>query len=52
MFRLMIFPLDSKEYKLKMEAVNYMKERGVDYWQTPIPHDLYEKYDTDFLSKN
>lgn len=32
-----IYPLDSKEYKIKMEIVKEFKRQGVDYWETKIP---------------
>ncbi|UTC74339.1 ankyrin repeat domain-containing protein [Treponema sp. OMZ 792] len=32
-----IFPLDSKEYKLKQDIIAEFKRQGVDYYATPIP---------------
>eukprot|EP01029_Cantina_marsupialis_P005669 TRINITY_DN1618_c0_g1_i1.p2 TRINITY_DN1618_c0_g1~~TRINITY_DN1618_c0_g1_i1.p2 ORF type:complete len:306 (+),score=30.59 TRINITY_DN1618_c0_g1_i1:5649-6566(+) len=49
--RSMVFPLDSKEYQQKMKLVAYLKERGLDYWKTPIPRVYYQNYDSIFLSK-
>lgn len=46
-----VFPLESEDYKVKMEMVDYMLERGVDYWKTPIPHHYYKNYDSIYLSK-
>lgn len=49
--REMVFPLDSNEYKIKMEVVNYLKTKGLDYSKEPIP-DLYkEQYDKSYLGK-
>jgi len=50
-FRYMVFPLDSKDYKLKMELVDFMKKHGVDYRKTPIPDDLYGQYSKEYLDK-
>lgn len=32
-----LFPLDSKEYKQKMEVVAFLKGKGIDYRKVPIP---------------
>ncbi|MFT4996466.1 MAG: ankyrin repeat protein [Flavobacteriales bacterium] len=45
------FPLDSKEHKLKMEIVDYMLKRGVNYWETPVPIHYYKNYDSTYLNK-
>jgi len=31
-----VFPLDSKEYKLKQDIIAEFKRQGVDYYATPI----------------
>jgi len=49
--RSMVFPLESEEYKQKMKLVKYLKERGLDYWKTPIPKIYYSNYDSVYLSK-
>lgn len=49
--RYCVFPLESEDYKVKMEIVNYMLERGVDYWKTPIPKHYFNNYDSVYLSK-
>jgi len=53
--RLLEFPLGSEEHKIKMEVVEYMKERGVNYWDTPIwehhRKQLIEKYGEEYLEK-
>lgn len=46
-----LFALESDDYKIKMEIVNYMLERGVNYWETPVPQHYYKNYDSAYLSK-
>lgn len=46
-----VFPLESEDYKVKMEIVDYMLERGVNYWKTPVPKYYHKNYDSTFLSK-
>ncbi|MEG2181110.1 MAG: ankyrin repeat domain-containing protein [Bacteroidales bacterium] len=41
--RMSLFELDSKEYKEKMEVVAYLKERGLDYFSTPIPDSVLKR---------
>jgi len=45
------FPLDSEEYKIKMEIVQYLKEQGEDYWSCPIPKKIRENYPQEYLTK-
>jgi hypothetical protein len=47
----MPFPLDSKEYKIKMEVVTYLKSKGLDYWKEPIPERYKKNYEKDYLEK-
>lgn len=51
--RLLEYPLNSDEYKIKMEIVNMIKEKGYDYWTAPIPIDIKDKYkdDPNYLNK-
>lgn len=35
--REVLLPLDSEDYKYKMEIVEYLKEKGIDYRKIPIP---------------
>lgn len=49
--REMPFPLDSKEYKIKMEVVNYLLLKGLDYWKEPIPKRYFKNYDSAYLEK-
>jgi ankyrin repeat protein len=51
LFRFLTFPLNSREHNVKMEIVNYMKERGVDYWSTKIPKHYHGLFDDYYLSK-
>ena len=37
LMRDMAFPFESEEYRLKMEVAEYLKERGMNYWETEIP---------------
>lgn len=49
--RQMVFPLDSQEYQIKMEVVNYLKTKGLNYQSEPIP-ELYKKqYNKSYLEK-
>ena len=45
------FDLDSKEYKTKMEVVEFLEERGINYWETPIPKRFYDLYPKEYLEK-
>lgn len=31
------YPLDSKKHKEKLKVIEFLKERGMDYWKSPIP---------------
>ena len=45
------FPLDSEDYKVKMEIVEYLKEQGVDYRSSPIPTDIQRRYTQEYLDR-
>lgn len=49
MMRNMAFPLDSEDYKIKMEVVEYLKEKGMNYWETKVPKHFYDIYDSTYL---
>ena len=49
--RNMTFPLDSEQHKLKMEVVAYLKSKGLDYANEPIPPRLHEKYDQSYVER-
>jgi ankyrin repeat protein len=51
MLRRWVFPLDSKEYKVKMEIVDYMLQQGENYWEAPIPKDVQKKHSKEYLEK-
>ena len=51
LLRNMLFPLDSREYQVKMEVVDYLKTHGMDYWQTEVPAHLYKNYPLEYLEK-
>lgn len=36
------YPLDSKQYKYKMEIVEFLKQKGIDYRKLPIPEFIIE----------
>jgi len=45
------FDLNSIDYQLKMEIVDYLKIRGLNYWDSPIPKRYFEKYPKDYLER-
>ena len=45
------FPIGSNDHKVKMEIVDYLKERGRDYHKAKIPNKYYSRYDEEYLSK-
>ena len=45
------FSLDSEDYIVKMEIVEYLKEQGIDYRSYPIPKDNYERFSQEYLDK-
>lgn len=49
--RNMTFPLDSKDYQLKMEVVNFLQKEGIDYWKTAIPNTIINSYPKEYLDK-
>lgn len=38
-----VYPLKSKEYKLKKEIIKELKNQGVDYYSEPVPDDIRDK---------
>lgn len=42
LLRTWIFPLDSEEYKIKMEIVKEFKRQGIDYFKTKIPDSVLQ----------
>ena len=49
--RNMFFPLDSEDHKKKMKLVAYLKERGMDYWETPLPINVKVNYDSAYCAR-
>jgi ankyrin repeat protein len=51
--REMPFPLNSENYKTKLEVIGILKSKGLDYWSYPIPENIKESFkdDPNFLSK-
>lgn len=43
-----VYPLDSKEYKMKMEIVDYLKSQGYDYWKTEPSNYVKKNYPKSF----
>ena len=37
--RLRTYPLDSKQYKDKLKVIEFLKNKGLDYRKSPIPHN-------------
>jgi ankyrin repeat protein len=51
LLRNMTFNLDSDSYKVKMEVVEFLTKRGMNYWKTEIPPHLYNNYSKEYLEK-
>lgn len=51
LLRLNLFPLESEEYKQKMEIVNYLTTLGIAYRASPIPKYLFKNYPKEYLEK-
>lgn len=49
--RKLVYPLDSKEYKVKMEVVDYLIARKINYWESPVPRNLYHNFSPNFLKQ-
>ncbi len=49
--RLLPYPLNSEEYKKKMEVVDFLEKQGINYWETPIPKHYLKSYDKEYLDK-
>lgn len=43
LLRELLYPLDSEEYKLKLEIIEEFKNQGIDYYSEPIPDDVLDK---------
>ncbi|MCC6448476.1 MAG: ankyrin repeat domain-containing protein [Chitinophagaceae bacterium] len=51
LLRLNAFPLESQEYVYKMEIVDYLKNKGIDYRKAEIPEYYYDNFSKDYLEK-
>ncbi len=49
--RKLVYPLDSDEYKVKMEIVDYLYARKINYWNAPVPRKLYHNFSQKFLKQ-
>jgi ankyrin repeat protein len=46
----LVYQLDSKEYHLKMEIVDFLKSKGIDYRKIPIPDYIVDEIKEDYPS--
>ena len=53
LLREIAFPIGSKQHKIKMQIVEFLKSKGLDYWKEPIPEDVLREHkgETEYLSK-
>lgn len=51
LLRRWVFPLNSDDYRKKMQIVAFLKERGVDYWNAPVPKHYFKNYPKEYLEK-
>lgn len=49
--RKLVYPFDSEEYKTKMEIVDYLIVRKINYWDSPVPRNLYHNFSPKFLKQ-
>lgn len=49
--RNLAFPLESEQYQIKMEIVNYLLRNRIDYWKTPVPRQMYNNFSHDYLKR-
>ena len=42
LLRRMVYPLNSEQYKLKLEIIEEFKKHGIDYYAEEIPNDIFE----------
>lgn len=43
LLREQVFNFDSKEYKYKMKVVDFLKTKGLDYWQHPVHPEMVKE---------
>ena len=47
-----VFRLDSQEYKDKLKVIKFLKDRGLDYWESPIPEYVIDVIKKQIKPKN
>ena len=47
--RQLVYGLKSEDYKTKMKIVNYLMEQKINYWEYPVPRNMYHNYSPHFL---
>jgi uncharacterized protein len=50
--REVLFPLDSKKYNQKMQVVNFLKRKGIDYRKLPIPNSIENEIKKNYLNNS
>jgi len=49
--REMTFKLDSEDHKKKMRLVDFLKSKGLNYWNEPIPAEFRQSYNQAYLDR-
>ena len=47
-----VFRLDSQQYKDKLKVIKFLKDRGLDYWKSPIPEYVIDDIKKQIKPKN
>ena len=47
-----VFRLDSQQYKDKLKVIKFLKDRGLDYWKSPIPEYVIDVIKKQIKPKN
>ena len=47
-----VFRLDSQQYKDKLKVIKFLKDRGLDYWKSPIPKYVIDDIKKQIKPKN
>ena len=47
-----VFRLDSQQYKDKLKVIKFLKDRGLDYWKSPIPEYVIDVIKKQITPKN
>jgi len=51
LLRSWVEPLNSEEYRVKMEIVEFLQQNGMNYWETAVPKHLFANYPNEYLDK-